>query len=84
MTNTLASNIIENRTSKPFNTLNDFTSFSKLGTIITDTANLSVSSDYFLLRTQAIIGPANKVMYSIIHRDESGKSEIISRSFRTL
>lgn len=84
MTDTLARDIIEHRVDNPFNELKEFTSFAKLGTIITDTANLSVSSDYFLLRTQAIIGQANKIMFSIIHRDGSGKTEIISRSYRTL
>lgn len=84
MTDSLASEIIDLRNSKPFNTLNEFTSFSGLDTIITDKDGLDVSSNYFLLRTQAVIGQANKVMYSIIYRDESGKTEIISRSFRTL
>ncbi|MCG6938423.1 MAG: type II secretion system minor pseudopilin GspK [Gammaproteobacteria bacterium] len=84
MTDALAKDIIDHRADNPFNDLKDFTSFAKLGTIIKDTAKLSTSSDYFLLRTQAIIGQANKIMYSIIYRDGSGKTEIISRSYRTL
>jgi len=84
MTKQLANDIIERRYEEPFGDLKEFTKFSKLGTIIKDTAKLSTSSDYFLLRTQAVIGQANKVMYSIIYRDDSGKTKIISRTQRTL
>lgn len=84
MTDALVQQILEYRVDKPFQDLKDFTSFAKLGTIIKNTDKLTTSSDYFLLRTQAIIGQANKIMYSIIYRDGSGKTEIISRSYRTL
>lgn len=84
MTDTLVQEILEHRVDNPFNDLKDFTSFAKLGTIIKKTDKLSTSSDYFLLRAQAIIGQANKIMYSIIYRDGSGKTKIISRSYRTL
>jgi general secretion pathway protein K len=86
MTNQLVQDIIDHRENTPFNDLNDFTGFSNLGTIIkgADRNKLSVSSDYFLLTARAVIGQANKVMYSIIHRDQAGKTAIISRSYRTL
>ncbi|NOQ69825.1 MAG: type II secretion system minor pseudopilin GspK [Gammaproteobacteria bacterium] len=84
MTDSLAKGIIEQREEKPFNDLEEFASFVKLDTITKTTKKLSTSSDYFLLRTQAIIGQANKTMYSIIYRDDSGKTEIISRVYRTL
>lgn len=84
MSDELASQIIERRDEELFNNIGEFTSFEKLGTIIKDTARLSTSSDYFLLRTHAIIGQANKIMYSIIYRDESGETEVISRAQRTL
>ncbi len=84
MTEQLVTDIIERRDEELFDNIKEFTSFAKLGTIIKDTTKLSTSSDYFLLRTQAIIGQANKVMYSIIYRDNDGKTEIISRAQRTL
>ena len=84
MTENLVSDILKHRDETPFNDLKEFTKFSKLGTIIKDKENLSTSSDYFLLRTQAIIGQANKVMYSIIYRDETGATRIISRTQRTM
>jgi general secretion pathway protein K len=84
MTDSLAKDIIDNRIETPFNDISEFKSFAGVGTIIKDTKNLSVSSNYFLLRTQAIIGQANKIMYSIIYRDDSGKTKIISRTYRTL
>lgn len=84
MTESIADDIIAQRTEAPFTNIKDFTSFGKLSTIITNTDKLSTSSEYFLLRAQARIGQANKVMYSIIYREESGKTSIISRSQRTL
>lgn len=84
MTKSEVDGIIDRRKDDPFDDLKELTSFSELKTIITSTDQLTVSSDYFLLRTQAIIGQANKVMYSIIYRDDSGKTEVISRVQRTL
>ena len=84
MSESIVGNIIERRNEEPFNDIKEFTSFGNLGTIIKDTEKLSTSSEYFLLRTQAIIGQANKVMYSVIYREESGNTTIISRTQRTL
>jgi len=84
MSKQLAADIIQQRSEQPFNDIKEFTKFAKLNTIIKDTTKLSTSSNYFLLRTQAIIGKANKVMYSVIYRDASGKTNVISRTQRTL
>ncbi|MBT8134899.1 MAG: general secretion pathway protein GspK, partial [Gammaproteobacteria bacterium] len=84
MTDSLVENIIERRNEEPFTDLTEFTNFENLGEIIENTDKLSTSSEYFLLRTQAIIGQANKVMYSVIYRDENGETTIISRTQRTL
>ncbi len=83
MTEEVANNIIERRAEEPFNDVKEFTGFANLETL-KKAENLSTSSDYFLLRTQAIIGHANNVMYSIIHRDAEGKTTIVSRTQRTL
>ncbi|MBT8120285.1 MAG: type II secretion system minor pseudopilin GspK, partial [Gammaproteobacteria bacterium] len=74
MTDSLVDNIIERRNEQPFSDLKEFTNFENLGKIIENTDKLSTSSEYFLLRTQAIIGQANKVMYSVIYRDENGET----------
>ncbi len=84
MTSAIANDIITARTETPFETLADFTRFSNLDTIIKNTKNLTTSSDFFLLQTTARIGHANLVMYSIIFREESGKTNVIYRSQRTL
>lgn len=84
MTDEIVNNIIEKRDEELFNDIKEFTSFAELETIIKDKNQLGTSSDYFLLRSQAIIGQANRVMYSIIYRDSAGKTEVISRAFRTL
>ncbi len=84
LTDKLADDIIERRATKPFENLKDFTTFDHLGTIIKNTREISFSSDIFLLRTQAIIGQASLVVYSIIYRDSSGNTKVLARSQRTL
>ena len=84
MTEQLAEEILNQRAETPFEDLDDFKKFNKLGTIIKNTNQLSVSSNLFLLRTQAVIGQADLVVYSIILRDKSGNSTIIARSQRVL
>jgi len=84
MTKTLVESIIQQRKSTPFSSISDFTDFSNLKTIIKNTDYLSTSSDYFLLKIKAKIGQASKVMYSIIYRDGSGKTQVIFRTQRTL
>lgn len=84
MTEPLVESIIQQRKETPFNSISDFTSFSNLNTIIKDFDYLSTDSDYFLLRTKATIGQASNVMYSIIYRDTSGKTDVIYRTHRTL
>ncbi|MBE9568482.1 MAG: type II secretion system minor pseudopilin GspK [Proteobacteria bacterium] len=84
ITDSVAGDILERREEAPFADVKEFTRFAKLDTILKDTKHLTTSSDYFLLRTHARIGQASTIMYSIIHRDEAGKTSIISRSQRTL
>jgi len=64
----------------PYETMNDFLTKNALTTTITDTAGLSVSSDYFLLSAEANIGQARTLMYSIIHRENNGDTQVIARS----
>ena len=65
---------------EPYEAVTEFISRHNLSTIITDTAGLSVSSDYFLLETEANIGQARTLMYSIIHRENNGDTQVIARS----
>jgi len=55
-----------------------------VGTIVTNRDNLGAESNYFLLKTKVSVGDAKKITYSIIFRDPSGKTEVISRTQRTL
>ena len=84
MTPAIVENIIQQRIQSPYNNIDDFTSSSNLATIIKNTDHLVTESEYFLLRTKAEIGQANMIMYSIIHRDASGKTEVVYRTQRTL
>ncbi len=73
-------NIIEQREDEPSETLQDFLKTYNLSEIIKETDGLSVSSDYFLLETEANIGQARSLMYSIIQRDKDGNTEVLARS----
>ena len=84
LTDQLAEEIISRRADQPFKDLKDFTSFKQLKTIIQNTGGISFSSETFLLRTQATLGNANLVVYSILRRDAAGETSVIARSQRTL
>jgi len=75
-------NIIEQRKDEPSETVQDFLKTYNLSGIIKgkDADNLSVSSDYFLLETEANIGQARTLMYSIIQRDKDGNTKVLARS----
>jgi len=64
----------------PYDTMQDFLNRHNLSKVITDTSGLSVSSDYFLLETEANIGQARTIMYSVIYRKANGDTEVIARS----
>ncbi|MDT8281537.1 MAG: type II secretion system minor pseudopilin GspK [Gammaproteobacteria bacterium] len=83
MTEEIANNILEHRAEEAFKDIKEFTGFANIESL-KKAENISTGSDYFLLRTQAIIGQANMVMYSIIYRDAEGKTTIVSRTQRTL
>lgn len=92
MTATIADAIIACRGPAPngaeFTNITDFFSCSNdVNTAITaaDRGQLTVSSDYFLLKTKVSLGDAKKITYSIIFRNPAGgTSQIISRTQRTL
>lgn len=88
MTTAIADDVIACRGKKgaEFTNIDDFTSCSNVSTIIkvTDRGQLTFTSDYFLLKTKVSIGGAKKITYSIIFRDSAGKTEIITRTQRTL
>lgn len=90
MTATIADDIITCRGPAPngaeFTNINDFFSCSNVGATITaaDRGQLNTISEYFLLKTKVSLGDAKKITYSIIFRNSTGASQIISRTQRTL
>lgn len=64
---------------EPYETVPEFISRHNL-TGIVDPNGLSPSSEYFLLETKANIGQARTLMYSIIHRENNGDTQVIARS----
>lgn len=83
--NSLAENvdgadIIEQRTDDPFDDINEFLNYKDLRNTITQTQGLSVSTEYFLLKTEIRLGQSRTLMYSILHREDNGDTRVIARS----
>lgn len=75
-----AEGIIEKRIDDPYNDINEFLEANQLKDVINKADGLSVSSNYFLLETESVIGQARTNMYSIIQRDDKGETKVLSRS----
>lgn len=76
-------NILQERKDNgAYSNISDFINRNNLQTIEPplDQGGLSVSTEYFLLETEAIIGQARTLMYSIIQRDNNGETTVISRT----
>lgn len=69
---------------EPFDNINDFLSIPAVQQANIDATGLTVSSQFFLLTSQAKIARSQAVLYSIIYRDTNGKTWVISRSNGTL
>lgn len=72
--------IITQREDDPFDDMTEFLNFNDLKSKILKTDHLSVSTDYFLLETEARIGQSRTLMYSLIQRDGGGNTEVNSRT----
>jgi general secretion pathway protein K len=72
--------IIAQRNENAFPDINAFTSFNNLKGTIKKVDGLSVSSDYFMLETESKIGQIQVRMYSVIHRDNSGRTTVMART----
>lgn len=76
------SNVISDREEEPFSSVDDFV--SSLGIQNSEDFprdNLSVTSEYFLLQGLVQIGRVRVFINSVIHRDASGRTRIVSREF---
>lgn len=72
--------IIKQRDENAFQDINAFFSFNNLKDIIKKTDNLSVNSEYFMLESESKIGQVRVQMYSIINRNNSGRTTVLARS----
>jgi general secretion pathway protein K len=72
--------IVERRANDPFDDINEFLDYKGLRTTITAPSGFSVSSEYFLLKTEIKLGQSRTLMYSIIFRDNTGKTRVLARS----
>lgn len=70
--------------SQPFNSINDFTSIPSVQQANIQASGLGVSSQFFLATIQVNIARSRAILYSIIYRDNDGKTQVISRSYGTL
>ena len=72
--------IVERRTDDPFDDIDEFLKYKDLKKTIKQKEGLSVSTEYFLLKTEIRLGQSRTLMYSILHRDEDGNTQVIARS----
>ena len=72
--------IIDQRKDDPSDTMPNFLGTYNLTNLIKDRSQLTISSEYFLLETEARIGQAVTLMYSIIHRNDDGSTQVLARS----
>lgn len=74
--------IIAQRQEDPFDNIDEFLNINNLKEIIKPEKqkNLSVNTSYFLLLTESHIGQARTLMYSIIKRNDEGKTEVVART----
>jgi general secretion pathway protein K len=80
LTESDAAAIIAQRNENAFTDINDFLSFNNLKDIIKKFDGLSVSSDYFMLETESKIGQVQARMYSVIKRDNTGRTTVLART----
>ena len=72
--------VITQREEQAFNDLNEFQNSKTLKGKITSLEDLSVNSEYFMLRTESTIGQIRYIGYSIIQRNAAGTASVIARS----
>ncbi len=73
-------NFIEKREENAFSSLQDFQNKMNLTLDDQQKTNLAVKSNYFQASGQIALGDKNIIINSLIHRDDKGKTHIISRS----
>ena len=78
MDTSTANDIIEYRIDDPFTTTTEFRNFGNVATIIQPLQDISVSTNYFMLETNIVIGDARVTMFSLLNR--GSVVSIISRS----
>ncbi len=79
---TQVANVIEDRKQEPFASVTDFTrslGLANPGDFPTD--RLGVTSDYFLLQGLVQIGKVRVFINSILFRDNTGRTRVVSREF---
>ena len=87
ITKNIASDLIKDRDENPFEKIEDFTGSDALKQYklsSEETSNLSVSSKYFLLNSNARIGQSRARVQSLIFRGDQEKIHVLQRSQATL
>lgn len=73
-------NLLENRPQTGYKNVDEFLNAAKLTVNAQVKAQLSVASQYFLVRTEARVGDGRAVLHSTLYRDEEGV-HVLQRNF---
>ena len=83
-----AENVVKDRGKGGFKNIQEFMSLPEITNKNVNQANLSLSSNYFLLSARAVIGNSKTELYSLIYRENHGNNQIdvkvLSRSQREI
>lgn len=72
--------LLEKREQAPFEDTQDFLADDALAGRAVDTSAVSVSTQYFLLQSEASIGTTRITLYSLLFRNEQGQTRALIRS----
>lgn len=81
LNDSLATDLIEQREDRPFQTVEDFFTQAEVANLIKDRSGLSVNSQWFLLQANIQIDRSRVRLNSILFRDQNGVTRVVQRNY---
>jgi len=81
LNDSLATDLIEQRKDKAFQTVDEFFTQAEVGTLIKNRSGLSVNTQWFLLTADIQIDRSRVRLNSILFRDQNGVTRVVQRNY---
>jgi len=81
LSDSLATDLIEQRENQPFQTVDEFFTQPEVANLIKDRSGLSVKSQWFLLQANIQIDRSRVRLNSILFRDQNGVTRVVQRNY---